>query len=40
VNNWRRVCLHPDRIEVFATGKHETVEKTISLHSGTTRSVR
>lgn len=31
VNNWRRVCLHPDRIEIFATGKQEAVEKTIPI---------
>ncbi|MBM3854785.1 MAG: hypothetical protein FJ399_16805 [Verrucomicrobia bacterium] len=31
VNNWRRVRLHPDRIEVFATGQLATVEKTIAV---------
>jgi predicted MPP superfamily phosphohydrolase len=34
VNNWRRICLHPDRIEVFATGKLETVEKLIPIRRG------
>lgn len=31
VNHWRRVRLHPDRIEVYATGSHDKVEKTILL---------
>ena len=30
-NNWRRIRLHPDRIEVFATGKQDQVDKTIPL---------
>ena len=34
VNNWRRIRLHPDRIEVFATGKQDVVEKTISIRAG------
>ncbi|MEI6781531.1 MAG: hypothetical protein WCQ21_11515, partial [Verrucomicrobiota bacterium] len=25
--NWRRICLHPDRIEVYATGKQDIVAK-------------
>ena len=35
VNNWRRIRLHPGRIEVFATGKQDVVEKTIPIHQGT-----
>jgi 3',5'-cyclic AMP phosphodiesterase CpdA len=31
VNHWRRVRLHPDRIEVYATGSHDKVEKNILL---------
>jgi hypothetical protein len=32
VNHWRRIRLHPDRIEVFATGKPDAVEKSIPIH--------
>lgn len=31
VNHWRRILLHPDRIEVFATGKHDQVETTVTI---------
>ena len=31
VNNWRRVRLLPDRIEVFATGKQEQLEKSVLI---------
>ena len=31
VNNWRRIILHPERIEIFATGKQDVVEKTIPV---------
>jgi hypothetical protein len=31
VNHWRRVVLRPEAIEVFATGKPDVVEKTISV---------
>lgn len=31
VNHWRRVRLHPDRMEVFATGSAERVERTIPV---------
>ncbi|MBI5693973.1 MAG: metallophosphoesterase [Verrucomicrobia bacterium] len=30
VNHWRRVRLHADRIEVFATGSRDRVERTIA----------
>jgi 3',5'-cyclic AMP phosphodiesterase CpdA len=30
-NHWRRVRLHPDRIEVYATGSVDRVEQTIEL---------
>lgn len=31
VNHWRRILLHPDRIEVFATGSHDQVERSIAV---------
>lgn len=34
VNNWRRVRLHPDRIEIFATGKLDAVDKIIPIRGG------
>lgn len=31
VNHWRRVRLHPDRIEVYATGSADRVERTLAV---------
>ncbi len=35
VNNWRRVSLRPNRIEVFTTGKPELLETSLPVHVST-----
>jgi hypothetical protein len=31
VNNWRRVNLRPDRIDVYTTGKSDQIETSLPL---------